>query len=241
MKIEIDRIVVDETSRIRQDIGDFADLQQSIAEVGLINPILVDEQDRLIAGYRRLSACRNLGWKEIEVNVVELEDDELKMLEAEAAENMFRKDFTPDEILAIQKRREEIEEARRPKGLFERFMIWLKALFAPKPEVEDGAAEKEKAVTPQVDAAQAEPAASDSTGEDGAGATTENTTTEDASAAEKTVEERPESPTTGDIPSGSAAEADGKPQRASGDMNILKQPSSAEIVEENGVRHIKWR
>ena len=109
MKIDIERIKVDETSRIRKEIGDLASLQQSIQQVGLINPILIDENDILVAGFRRLSACKNLGWNEIEVNVVELEGDELKMLEAEVAENLFRKEFTPEEIFAIQKRRDEIE------------------------------------------------------------------------------------------------------------------------------------
>ena len=99
MKIDIERIKVDEAARIRKDIGDLAKLEESIRQVGLINPLLVDENNTLVAGFRRLRACRNLGWKEIEVKVVELGGDELKMLEAEAAENLFRKEFTHDEIL----------------------------------------------------------------------------------------------------------------------------------------------
>lgn len=218
MKIDIDRIKVDEASRIRRDTGDLSELQNSIKEVGLINPILIDEQDRLIAGYRRLCACRKLDWKEIEVNVVVLEDDELKMLEAEAAENMFRKDFTSQEILTIHKRREEIEEARRHKGIFERFWIWLKSLFAPKPKPE-----VEAAVVP-------EPAAPEAASEP-------VEKTEDTVTAEESV--------TQDEPVEKAAEQDepelkSEPVQEATDY-IPKQPTSAEIVEENGVRHIKWR
>ncbi|MBE0586331.1 MAG: chromosome partitioning protein ParB, partial [Desulfofustis sp.] len=43
MKIPIERIHVDENIRIRKDIGNLEPLQESIATVGLINPILIDE------------------------------------------------------------------------------------------------------------------------------------------------------------------------------------------------------
>ena len=226
MKIDIERIKFDESSRIRKDIGDLASLQQSIQQVGLINPILIDENDTLVAGFRRLSACRNLGWKEIEVNVVELEGDELKMLEAEVAENLFRKEFTPEEIFAIQKRRDEIAEARRPKGAFERFWNWMKALFSsdPKPEEIDAVtANPAPATAPQ------EPAEAKATEEPAAEAieepaTDEKEEAEEQPAAEPEPEPEPEpvTETTQTPPS-------------------PPQPKSAEIIERDGVRHIKWR
>jgi ParB family transcriptional regulator, chromosome partitioning protein len=130
MKKPISHIVVEELSRIRKDAGDIAALENSIRRVGLLNPIVVDEKNRLVAGYRRLTACRNLGWQEIEVTIVNFDGDVLKMLEAEADENLFRKDFTPDEIISIEKRREEIRIQRRGT-LLQRFWRWLKGLFAP--------------------------------------------------------------------------------------------------------------
>ena len=133
MKKPISHIVVEEQSRIRKDAGDIAALENSIRRVGLLNPIVVDEKNRLVAGYRRLTACRNLGWQEIEVTIVNFDGDVLKMLEAEADENLFRKDFTPDEIIAIEKRREEIRLQRRGT-LLQRFWRWLKGLFAPGPQ-----------------------------------------------------------------------------------------------------------
>ena len=129
MKKALSQIVVDEGTRIRKDTGDIAALEQSIARVGLLNPIVVDEKDRLVAGYRRLAACRNLGWREIEVTVVNFAGDALKLLEVEADENLFRKDFTPAEIIAIEKRREEIQRLRRGTPL-QRFWRWLKGIFA---------------------------------------------------------------------------------------------------------------
>jgi len=213
MKIDIERIKVDETNRIRQDIGDLKSLEESIQQVGLINPVLVDENDNLVAGFRRLTACRNLGWQEIEANVVELEGDELKILEAEVAENLYRKEFTPDEILAIQKRRDEIAEARRPKGAFERFWNWIKALFQS-----DLADEPESPPTPVTVAPAPEPE-KDVQEETAAEAVTES---EEQAQPEQEVEPEPAIETT-QTPSPSP------------------QPKTAEIVERDGVRHIKWR
>jgi ParB family chromosome partitioning protein len=213
MKIDIERIKVDETNRIRQDIGDLKSLEESIQQVGLINPVLVDENYNLVAGFRRLTACRNLGWQEIEANVVELGGDELKILEAEVAENLFRKEFTPDEIVAIQKRREEIAEARRPKGAFERFWNWIKALFQS-----DLADEPESPPKPVTVAPSPEP---------------EKDVQEEAADEEVTESEEQAQP-----------EQEAEPEPAietTHSPSPSPQPKSAEIVERDGVRHIKWR
>jgi ParB family chromosome partitioning protein len=42
----------------------------SIEDIGLLNPITVDENGLLLAGGRRLAACKLLGWKDIPVSVV---------------------------------------------------------------------------------------------------------------------------------------------------------------------------
>ncbi|MEE4242694.1 MAG: ParB N-terminal domain-containing protein [Desulfopila sp.] len=129
MKIAIDQIQVDEKERIRRDIGDLGSLQNSMETVGLVNPLVIDENNRLIAGYRRLTACKNLGWEEVDVHVVALGSDQLKMLDVEIAENFYRKDFSPEEILSAERRRQDILESRRKKGIWERFLLWLKRLF----------------------------------------------------------------------------------------------------------------
>jgi ParB family chromosome partitioning protein len=129
VKIAVDQIVVDEGHRIRKDAGDLTSLIDSIQQVGLLNPIVVTEDYRLVAGFRRLSACRTLGWNEIEVNVVPYKDDPLRLLDAEVAENLMRKDFTAEEIMAIDRRRQEIIRMLRGT-MFQRFLRWLKSLWA---------------------------------------------------------------------------------------------------------------
>lgn len=62
--------------RHRRDLGDDDDiawLASSITDIGLLHPITVDENRRLLAGARRLTACKKLGWKEIPVRVVRCE------------------------------------------------------------------------------------------------------------------------------------------------------------------------
>ncbi|MBT8361550.1 MAG: hypothetical protein KJO32_11395, partial [Deltaproteobacteria bacterium] len=87
------------------------------------------------------------------VKIIELKGDELKMLDVEVAENFFRKDFTPEEIFTIEKRRQEILEQRREKGLFERFWNWLKNLFKPSQPQAESPAVKEKQTTEQQETA----------------------------------------------------------------------------------------
>ena len=131
MKLPIDHIIVETSTRIRKDPGDLAALENSIRKVGLLNPIVIDEENRLIAGNRRLMACKNLGMKEVEARIVPFRGDLLALLDAEVDENLFRKKFTPEEIAAIEERRQEILRMLRP-NIFQRFWRWLKNLFRRK-------------------------------------------------------------------------------------------------------------
>jgi len=100
--------------RYRKDLGDLRSLAGSIAEVGLLHPVVVTPEGRLIAGRRRLEACRLLGWTEIPVTVVDL----LQAARGEAHENFVRKDLLPSEIVALKRAIEPLErrEARERQG-----------------------------------------------------------------------------------------------------------------------------
>src|SRR5215471_3363752 len=81
------------------------DLQRSIRQIGLINPIVVrtDEQGRhvLVAGERRLNACKAIGWEEIHVQFAhELTPSEASIIELE--ENIKRKELPwQDLVVAV--------------------------------------------------------------------------------------------------------------------------------------------
>ena len=115
MNISINNIVVGE--RRREEQGDIAALAASIKRYGLIHPIVVDEHHGLIAGGRRLSACKTLGWENVEVRYfVTLTEAEKREIELE--ENVRRKDLTPPELskqyVALAKIAAEIEQLSAP-------------------------------------------------------------------------------------------------------------------------------
>lgn len=100
--------------RYRKDLGDLRSLADSIGEVGLLHPIVITPEGRLIAGQRRLEACRLLGWAEVPVTVVDL----YQAARGEAHENFVRKDLLPSEIVALKRAIEPLErrEARARQG-----------------------------------------------------------------------------------------------------------------------------
>ena len=83
--------------RIRTDHGDIQALADSIDEIGLLQPIGINEGNILVFGERRLKACQLLGWDEIPTRIVNIPD----VISGEYAENEIRKDFTPSERVAI--------------------------------------------------------------------------------------------------------------------------------------------
>jgi ParB/RepB/Spo0J family partition protein len=100
--------------RHRRDLGDVAALAQSIEQLGLLHPVVIRPDAKLIAGARRIAACKSLGWKRIPVRVLDLND----VVRGELAENACRKNFTPSEIVAIGEAVEiiEREQARKRQG-----------------------------------------------------------------------------------------------------------------------------
>jgi ParB family transcriptional regulator, chromosome partitioning protein len=67
-EMAIDDIVIGE--RLRSDMGDIEGLAASIADIGLLNPISVDEHGQLLAGGRRLAACKLLRLETVEVRII---------------------------------------------------------------------------------------------------------------------------------------------------------------------------
>lgn len=81
-------------------------LAASIAEVGLLEPIVVREQGKgfeLVAGERRYRALRYLGWERVPSHIVTLDDAQAEL--AGAVENLNREDLNPleevDAVLSI--------------------------------------------------------------------------------------------------------------------------------------------
>lgn len=105
--------------RARQHAGDLGALMNSLREVGMLHPIVVDSRHNLIAGGRRLTAARRLGWDEVPANVVTLLDDATAALRAERDENTCRLDMTPSEMVALGRRLEELEKPKAKERMSE--------------------------------------------------------------------------------------------------------------------------
>jgi len=92
IEIPVNKVKVAE--RIRSDSGDIESLAESIEAIGLLQPIILDDDLNLVAGYRRLLAVQMLGWEKIQAFVRGFEDPEA----AEVHENSKRKEFNAIEI-----------------------------------------------------------------------------------------------------------------------------------------------
>ncbi len=64
-------------------------LAKSIEQVGLIHPLSVNEKNELLAGGRRYSAVKMLGWSDVEVTIVKKSDLEQELISID--ENLVRK------------------------------------------------------------------------------------------------------------------------------------------------------
>lgn len=110
--------------RVRQDLGNLEDLKDSLRTYGLLNPITINRNYELIAGERRLQAAIQLGWTNIQANIVD-NLSEVEQLEMEIEENNQRKEFTDEELLAGYKR---LDKLRNP-SFFYKICLFFKHLF----------------------------------------------------------------------------------------------------------------
>jgi N6-adenosine-specific RNA methylase IME4 len=109
MKIPITDIKIG--NRFRKDLGNLQELADSIEDVGLLQPVVINENNELVDGQRRIEAAKKAGWTEIPVYILNVED----IIKGELHANTVRKDFTTSERAAIF---EEIKTKRighRPK------------------------------------------------------------------------------------------------------------------------------
>jgi len=83
----------------RSSSSNIVELANSIRQKGLLQPIIVrtrrDGWFEIVAGNRRLQACKSLGWRKIICHIVELDDKQA--FEISLIENIHRKTLNPVE------------------------------------------------------------------------------------------------------------------------------------------------
>ncbi|MFW5686252.1 MAG: ParB N-terminal domain-containing protein [Spirochaetota bacterium] len=123
MQIDIEEIVI--RKRVRKNLGDLTSLMESMRRHGLLNPVVINSRNELVAGHRRTESARRLGWKTIEVRVVD-SDDDADLVEMEIEENTQRKNLSTDELAEAYLR---LDRMRHP-SFFARIWIAVKRFFA---------------------------------------------------------------------------------------------------------------
>jgi ParB family chromosome partitioning protein len=82
----------------RQVMGDLSELMASVAEKGIIEPLVVRQRGgrfQIVAGERRYQAAVQVGLREVPVVIRDVDDTEI--IEIALIENLQRKDLTPFE------------------------------------------------------------------------------------------------------------------------------------------------
>ena len=97
-RMPVAEIKVRDGFNIRQNGGGIDELAASIELLGVLVPVIVDDDGYLIAGHRRLAAAKKLGLEEIPVVIDE------GNIAAAAAENIMRQQLSPaEEAAAIER------------------------------------------------------------------------------------------------------------------------------------------
>ncbi|PJZ68500.1 chromosome partitioning protein ParB [Leptospira perolatii] len=122
MKIRVSDIRV--RNRIRKDLGDLHGLRNSIQELGLLHPVIIDLDNTLVSGERRLECVRQLGWEYVDVRIVDVRSKKERIL-IEAEENNVRLPFTNEE----QNRAQELLRRYSYSGIFGKLWAWLLDLW----------------------------------------------------------------------------------------------------------------
>lgn len=105
MKIKLSEIT---HTKPQREHGSIEELKKSIKEVGLINPITINQTKKLLAGRRRFQAIKELGWKEIECRVLNSKD-QLFDFKVAIEENLKRKPLTELEVANSIKEYDELK------------------------------------------------------------------------------------------------------------------------------------
>ena len=123
MQVSIHNIILED--RIRKELGDLTPLMNSLQKHGQLNPVVIDEESKLIAGHRRLESAKRLGWLTVETICLKELSSSDKM-ELELDENIHRKELTPEEAKDGYER---LEKLNKPPVLT-RIGLFFKQLWA---------------------------------------------------------------------------------------------------------------
>lgn len=129
MQIEVDTIVI--RKRVRKNLGDLSSLMESMRKHGLLNPIVINNRNELVAGHRRTEAARRLGWTTIDARIVD-NDEDADLIEMEIEENTQRKNLTTDELAEAYLRLDRVRHPSLFARMWRAIVKFVRRLFGGK-------------------------------------------------------------------------------------------------------------
>lgn len=125
---ELDIEEIKPRTDLRLESGDLSTLASSIRKIGLLHPIVVDQDNTVISGRRRLEACRMAGVVRVPVLKLDVAADSMAALDIQSDENLCRLPLVPDDLENLIQRKKSAMGGRAGKtgGTFG----WVRRLFA---------------------------------------------------------------------------------------------------------------
>ncbi|MFO7870150.1 MAG: ParB N-terminal domain-containing protein [Kiritimatiellia bacterium] len=130
-EISTDSIV--EETRLRQDLGDLGTLENSIAKFGLLCPLIVDRNNALICGARRLAAGRRIGLNAVPVIRLDIDFDSMEALDMQTDENLCRRPLSEDELSRHIQMKKDLSTERPAENRRRTLLDRIKGMFAFTP------------------------------------------------------------------------------------------------------------
>ena len=79
MKLSTHNITPHPKNKEIYSLSDLEDLKSSIQEVGLLQPLILNQFNQILSGHRRFECIKELGWEEVEVDIKEINDEETEL------------------------------------------------------------------------------------------------------------------------------------------------------------------
>ena len=108
MKIKLSKI---KDTKPKRNHGDIKSLAESIKKEGLLQPLVINQNNELICGRRRFEAVKSLNWEDVNIYKINTNGDIDKFSKA-IAENIMRLDLSWQEEV---KAKEELDQLMREK------------------------------------------------------------------------------------------------------------------------------
>ena len=80
MKVKVSSLTHHPKNKEIYDLSSIEELMDSISQVGLLQPLIIDTNNQIISGNRRFESIKRLGWEEVDVIEREVKEGEEELL-----------------------------------------------------------------------------------------------------------------------------------------------------------------